>query len=665
MKLLFGDIETLREYTLFSFWDEEKDIWYDFSINKNGNGLYAWVKFMEEHKDYYFVMFNSISFDSQVMEWVHRRYDNWHEKDPLEIAEMIWKKAADVIDNQNHDIRPMYREDSIFFHQIDLFRIHGFGNDQKRTSLKWVEFAADLPDIEPMPLNDDRQNLTNEEIEKIRLYCHKDIRATYVLWLHTIGEVENEVYKGKNKIQERLDAIQEFGLPSKALNFSDVKLGEVILLKGYMEEAGIEDIGELYERKRQRGRTKAFTFGECIPNYVSFSIPVLKELRSAVDKEVVRINDKKQKFVISLGGLDYTIAKGGLHTKNKACIFSEDDDSFLVEIDCSSQYPASIVKRGLFPSHLGKEWLINYRRFIQIRIDAKERGKTNLKDKGIAETLKLCLNGGGFGKTGETFSVQYDPLVHFSCTIGNQFEILMLIEWLLADGVEVLSANTDGALCRVKKAKKGSFMDICKRWEGVVGNTELGKLEYTYYQKYVLTSVNDYLAIKDDGTLKQKGDFLTDSELNKNKSRRVVPLALKEYFTKGTLPDKYIPAYERIYDFCIGVKASKDYYFKAVAPTGEAEDYKRIVRYFVSTDGKRLLKVKVEGSDATGNPVTQCEAPDKKSKKVFYCTVANSISPKDTYSVDYDYYIQKANKIIAAVEKGRKERVDKSQLILF
>lgn len=665
MRLLFADVETLREYTLFSFWDKEKDIWYEFSINKWQNDLTRWVKFMEGvcSSKTYLVMFNSISFDSQVMEWMLRRCDKWYDKTGIEIAEMVWKKASDIIDNQNYDKLPQYKEEDMSFCQIDLFRVFNFGNTQRRTSLKWVEFSADLPDIEPMPLSDSKVDLTPDEIEMIRLYCRKDIRATYELWRHAIGEVENEVYKGKDKIQERLDASEEFSLPSKAISYSDVKLGETINLLGYMQEANVS-INELYERKRNRPRTRRFTCGECIPTYVGFKTPILKEFMEKMSPVVVNLT-KKQEFKLVLGDLEYNIAKGGLHTKNKPAFYQAGNGYLLIEFDCSSQYPASIVKRKLFPVHLGEGWLTNYKRLIDKRIDAKDRGKKEKKYQSIAETYKLAINGGGFGKLGDPYSVQYDPFSMYQCTIGNEFEVLMLIEWLMEAGIKILSANTDGALCKVRKEDEKVFYEICSRWEKHVGNTELGKLEYTYYNKYILTSVNAYLGIKTDGTVKQKDDFTTDFELHRNKSRRIVPLALKEYFTKGTDIAEYINSHTKIFDFCIGVKASRDYYFKAVDHIGQADDYKRIIRYFVSKNGKKLLKVKAEGSAATGNPVTQCEAPDKKTKEVRLCTVANHIPVNDTkeYQVDYQYYTNKAKKIVALVEANKD--TNSNQLSLF
>ena len=118
-------------------------------------------------------------------------------------------------------------------------------------------------------------------------------------------------------------------------------------------------------------------------------------------------------------------------------------------------------------------------------------------------------------------------------TIGNQFEILMLIESLEENEIHVLSANTDGITSLFNKDKHELYYQICKDWEKVVGNDDMGQLEYVQYKKLIQSSVNDYIAIKTDDKMKCKGDFVSDFEIHKNKSARIIPLALQNYFSKG------------------------------------------------------------------------------------------------------------------------------------
>ena len=80
----------------------------------------------------------------------------------------------------------------------------------------------------------------------------------------------------------------------------------------------------------------------------------------------------------------------------------------------------------------------------------------------VSDALKLALNGGGFGKTNEPYNWQYSPITHFSCTIGNQFEILMLVEMLELGGFNVLSANTDGIVCQFDRSMDDKYYEIIR-----------------------------------------------------------------------------------------------------------------------------------------------------------------------------------------------------------
>jgi len=343
-----------------------------------------------------------------------------------------------------------------------------------------------------------------------------------------------------------------------------------------------------------------------------------------------------------------------------------------MDADIGSQYPWSIIKRKLFPSHLSTAWLVGYESTFKKRISYKKLAQNpdipkrdKRKYKGLSEMLKLALNGGGFGKTNEKNSWQYDPFVQFSCTIGNQFEILMLIEDLLIAGIQTISANTDGIVCLFDKSLEETYYNTCYAWEKKVGNNEQGKLEYTQYSKMIQATVNDYLAIKLDGEVKKKGDFLTSFPVEKNKSRKIINLALEKWFVNGIRAGITIRQHLNIFDFCIGVKASKQFHYETIDKEGQKEVFDRMIRYYVSTDGKKLLKIKNENSEADGNDVTQCEAGEWK------CTVINKVDtnkPIAEYNINYDYYINKAEERIYAIEKGRKRkggRPDPNQTTLF
>lgn len=326
-----------------------------------------------------------------------------------------------------------------------------------------------------------------------------------------------------------------------------------------------------------------------------------------------------------------------------------------------AQYPNSIVKRRLSPRHLGEEWLIGYKNIIERRLDAKKKYKETKDSKyqSLQEAYKLSLNGGGFGKLNEENSWQFDPKAAMSVTIGNQIEILMLIEKLEINNIHVISANTDGIVSLFNKSDINKYYCLCKEWEVFVGNDIMGQLEYTEYKKIIQTSVNDYLAIGIDNKIKKKGDFVTEFELHKNKSKRVIPLALEQYYLNGIKPEEFIKSHKNIFDFCLGAKSKGKMSFIALdKKTGNEDILQRINRYYISNTGIHLLKrlppledkkisnqIDIFGSIDDGTREHEVESG-------WLSTIYNTHIQKDIkdYNINYNFYIEGAYKIINQIK---------------
>jgi hypothetical protein len=389
-------------------------------------------------------------------------------------------------------------------------------------------------------------------------------------------------------------------------------------------------------------------------------------------KERVNLRDKVE-YPFEYNGTRYMIAKGGIHSNEKNRVLIPGEDEYLEDADVGSQYPNKLRKGGFYPSHLGPEWNTGYTMTINSRLENKEKSKDEKyteeerrKFLGVSEMEKLALNGGGFGKTNEPSNWQYDPFVHFSCTIGNQFEILMLIEMLEVEGFHVVSANTDGIVTLYKKEKEKRYYQICSEWEKIVGNHEMGKLEYSRFKKLWQESVNHYIAITDKGKVKVKGRFQHEVELNKNntdKIGRIERKAIQAYVVNGTPIEDTIRASRNILDFCIGAKASRDYHYETVdIQDNTFQEYKKLIRYYISTEGKRLIKVKNPDSEATGAELTRVAGEHLVT--IFNRKVDK---PWEDYKIDYEYYIQNAHSIVSKIEKSWRKRVqvNKDQMSLF
>jgi hypothetical protein len=652
MNVLIYDIETMQEMFLVGVYDPHTDMYFEFEVSSERNDLDAFIRFVESHNEHYWVGYNNLRFDCQIIEWIFRNYEHWFDLKSLEITAKIAQKAADVIHDANYDVFPEYREEDLSFKQIDVFKINHFDNKNRRVSLKRLEFEMDLENIEEMPVHHTKINMTDEERQITRDYCKNDVMATYEFYKVTIGQTEHPLYKGNNQIELRLDIQEEFGI--KCMNYSDSKIGDEMIKKFYCEEKRLQ-YSDLPKKGFFRKEVKV---KHCIADYVTFITPELKAFHKRIKQMTFGLQDEF-KETINFYNNAYTFAKGGLHTENSPKIFEADADHLIIDWDVSSYYPAIIINNGKYPYHLGKEFLAGYKKMFEKRLELKPLAKKDKKIKGIVGALKLAVNS-VYGKSSDMQNWIYDRQLTMFTTITGELSLLMLIEQYELRGIHVISANTDGVTIMIKKEQLEIMQAINTWWQELTSY----ELERTDYQKIIFSTVNDYIAIKTDGEIKKKGDFLTDFELHKNKSARVVPIALEQYFVNNIPIDDTIRSHNNVYDFCLRQKASKDFHYEGISRgTGQKTIYNKLIRYYVSNKGEKLLKVK--------NPECQTDAPDVAQVEagewvMHVCNHLTKDHPLD--NINYEYYIERANKIVHKIlteGKKRKVIINPDQLSLF
>lgn len=650
--VLIYDIETLVEMFLVGIYDPQTDMYFEFEVSQKRNDLDSFLRFAEAHNMHYWVGYNNLRFDSQVIEWILRNAENWHELSSMEICERIAQKAADVIHDANYDVFPEYREHELSLKQIDLFKINHYDNKNRMVSLKRLEFEMDFENIEEMPVHHTKRDMTPTERHITRTYCKNDVMATYQFYKITTGDTDHPLYKQNNQIELRQDIEAEFGIP--CLNYSDSKIGDEMIKKYYIQEKGIE-----YKELPRKGFfRKTISVKNCIAPYVKFETKQLKEFLAKIKKMEMSMTDEFQEDIVFYDNV-YTFAKGGLHSVNKPKIFEADEDHEIIDWDVSSYYPAIIINNGKYPAHLGKEFLRGYKQMFDKRLELKPLAKKDRKIRGIVGALKLAVNS-VYGKSSDMLSWIYDRQLTMFTTITGELSLMMLIEKYETNGINIISANTDGVTIKIKKELIPLMHEINEWWCDVTQY----ELERTDYSKIIFSTVNDYLAIKTDGEIKKKGDFLTDFELHKNKSGRIINIALEQFYVQGIPVDTTIRNHTNLYDFCLRQKASRDFHYEGInRQTGEKEIYDKLIRYYISNSGVKLLKMKNEECQTNAAKISQVEAGE------WLATVCNYL-PKDSVvqNINYEYYIEKANRIINKILTEGKKRnivIIPNQLDLF
>ncbi len=659
MLIVIHDIETLKEYFLIKVYNPETKTFYKFGVNQWENTLDGFIKFIEIHKEYYFVGYNSLRFDSQVVEWVIRNHEKWVDLPNLDISRRIWQKAQDTIDDANYELYPEYREEWLSLKQIDLFTIWHYNNENRRTSLKALEFAMDMENIEEMPISHDQENLTLEDIKLVDDYCDNDVLSTYEFYLITIGETNLKLYKGENKIADRMIMKEEFNLP--CMNWDDVKIGAEWNKLDYCK------LTNRNERDLKPKKIKHFygkKFKQFFPKTVKFQTPALNKFIKELGETFVK--NEKQEFKYKFNDeLIATIAKGGIHSNEGGRFIKPEKDEIYYQVDIGSQYPNAIRKYKVEPDHLpGWNGLIVGKIDRRLKYKKLSKETKDPKYESLQKMGKLALNGGSYGRLNTKGDWQEYPIGMLQVTMGGQLEILMVVEDLILKDFRIISLNTDGFDAIIPRNREEEFKGILTEYEKIIGNDTLGNFEYTEFKWIAQTSVNDYLALKYDDTTKEKGDFEIDKELNKNKSMRIVPIALKAYYKENIPIEQTIKNHKNIYDFCIRQKSSKDFHYEGTSKDGTTI-YNKLIRYYISNEGEKLLKIKNPSCLTNAAPVSQVNAGEWLS------TVCNKL-PKTTKvedcNINFQFYIGKCQEIIDKIKlEGRKavKKQPSNQLTMF
>lgn len=394
------------------------------------------------------------------------------------------KAYSDRIINENlkhwhHDI-PWHVVDT-----IDLFEtapgVH--------ISLKLYGGRLHAPKMRDLPIHPSAI-LTEEQIELIKEYCLNDIDVTYRLY----KAIEKQI-----KLRNEMSKIYETDLRSK----SDAQVAEAVF-KHELSAVSKPNI------------KKELTWQYKAPKWMN-NAHLVEGIKFGLNSNMVltmpkELKDKK----IEIGNSVYRLGIGGLHSTEKCISHIPNDDEVLRDFDVVSYYPSIILNQGLYPEHLGKEFLKVYRTIVEKRLKAKKE-----KDMVTANALKISING-SYGKFGSKYSFLFSPTLITQVTITGQLALLMLIAELEANGISVVSANTDGIVVKHKKIKSELTDSIVKDWENITDFV----MEETRYDALYSMNVNNYLAIK-GGAVKGKGIF-AEPGLMKNPQHQICYEAIKQ-----------------------------------------------------------------------------------------------------------------------------------------
>lgn len=620
------DIETLYNCFTYTGYNTKEDKWYQFVIHDSVNNLADLVNHIKNDL-IMMVGYNNEGFDYPVIHWIINNYVKLIRLSSDEIAKQIYKEAQRIINSTQYEVIPDKKK---IVPQTDLFLIWHYNNKARHTSLKDLEFAMNMPNIEEMPL-DHKSFVHDNQIQMILDYNKNDVEATYLFLLATLGQTDYSIYKGKNKIELREKLKKKFKIPCS--NYPDVKIGEQLMLNLYARATN-QDIWELKEKRTNRD---SIALKDCIPNWCKIESPEFKEFYDTVCNTIVTGQKGEFQKSIIFHGIKFDFGLGGSHGCIKSGIYKSDENNIILDLDVSSLYPSVAKSLDLYPAHLGPEFMKLYSQFIDARIAEKHKPKAE-RDNVLIEGYKLLLNG-TYGKSNEATSFMYDPLYTFRTTIGGQMFICMWAERMVKEVPELtfIQINTDGITIKLPRNKVDNIRKVC---EQLTKETTL-VIEEAFYKQMIIRDVNNYISEYEDSTpenehLKLKGCFEIDKEFHKDNSMKIVPIALKQCFINNVPIEETIKNHKNIYDFCMRLKinsSSKAFHSYIKGSDIITEPLNRTTRYYITNNGSGLT-VYYNGS----KEVTRIN-------KGYVCTLFNRYSKKEDYNINYKFYINEAYKI--------------------
>jgi len=620
------DIETLKNCFTACFLDYKTGKQKDFVIHKSRNDFKDFIIFLMKLKknNYYFVGFNNLNFDSQILQYIFENRNILKNLSEDEIAHKIYLKAQEIIRQQNNDekFNNLIPEWKQFFPQIDLFKQKHYDGTAKRgTSLKWIEFTTRFDNIEEMPIHHNTL-ISDSDIPFILEYNWNDVKATKNFF---------DLIKYETDLRFKLSEKYNLNL----LNASEPRLAKEIFAKFLSENSGI------YKKDLKKLKTirSEIVVKDIIFPYISFETEALQNLLNQLKRLIIDPNNTKNSFdkTFVYHGIETIIGLGGIHACCNRGIYESSENWIIHDKDVTSFYPNLSIQNDLKPAHLGKS-------FTKVYNNIFENRKKIPKTDPVNYVFKIILNS-TYGLSNEANSYLYDPLFTMSITINGQLLILKLVEMLVLEipDIVIYQENTDGITIGYTPDKKNIVEKVSKEWEKLT-NLEL---EDAYYKKMVIMDVNNYIAQTETNKLKRKGLFAysikeDNFDYHKNHSFLIIQKALEAYFINQKDPEEFIYNSKDIFDFLGAVKSKSDFNVNLYIVKDReffVEKQQKICRYYISKKGGKLIKDFKDGRQSSVH-----------AKNV--CSIVNKIESKDVkdYDINYTWYITEVKKIINLIE---------------
>lgn len=598
------------------------------------------------------VGYNNVGFDYPLLHWMLAN--------PQATTQQIYEYAMTLINVEQHNrFAHIIWDRDRYVEQLDLYLIHHFDNQARRTSLKVLEFNMRSHSIEDLPFEPGRW-LTDPEIDVLVSYNDHDVDETTDFYFHSLPAI---------RFREELTA--KYG--RNFMNDNDTKIGKQYFIMRLEEAAPgtCYEIGPDGRRQPRQTRRDCIRLADVIFPWIVFKRPEFTAVRDWLAAQVItetkgvfvdipadrlgplaQYSRLKAKSPVAenlncvVDGFQFDFGTGGIHGSITNRIVESDDQYVIRDIDVESYYPNLGIKNKLYPQHLGELFPVIYQ-------DVFEQRKSHAKSTAENAMLKLALNG-VYGDSNNQYSPFYDPAYTMAITINGQLLLCLLADYLMdIPGLEMIQVNTDGVTVRLPRGAVSQLDAVCEWWQ----SHTLLKLEHVDYSLMAIRDGNSYLAVKSDGKLKRKGayEYLSTDQggtlgWHQNHSALVIPMAAEAALVDGVPVRDFILNHDNLMDFMLRVKVDRSSRLVLTGqgslwPDGE-RPLQRVTRYFVAKQGGALIKIMP--------PLAKKPGVERRIGVTVGWTVqeANRMDGVIGTDINMEYYIAEAEKLVAPLRRG-------------
>ena len=548
---------------------------------------------------------------------------------------------------------------------------------QTSINLQWYELLEyELPPITDKDIHfydkmDNYRGMTPQQINRL---IDKWDRYIIDEWIPDMMHYNlNDVYIVCEIVRLNPDEIKSRYAVSKTyqvdvLNSSRSKTADTLFEKFYTKFSGLDPS----QWKGKSTERTAMSFKKVIFPFIKFKTPELQALLTELyNTTIYRTSKDAFSKEVKIGNVIYSLATGGIHSQDRPMeVWSTTDfppftsptggqeqrKFTILHWDIASFYPSIMSVHKVAPEHMNRSAFCNLVTWMKdTRVAAKHSKEDYIdgipKDV-LALVLKIVINS-IYGKFGFEKGDLYDRLAVLKVTVNGQLMILMLCEELEMNGIQVISANTDGIMVKVYEDQTETFNQIANNWQQITGMSADADIVHSL----IARDINNYIAqfrTKDKKTgenklkLEYKGalnPFMYAIDLTKGYDMPIVAQAVSNYFLKKIPIMDTLQSATNILDFCKSQNVGKQFHVEETkVVNGKIEHIicQRYVRFYVSNRGVVIEKVHndsgVRSRLAAGSVVT----------------VLNTLDDKDIAlrDINFRYYYQECLKIIDPIKLG-------------